>query len=179
MLLANRRDIQEKLYHEISTFTKIGESVLHSDKDSLPYLESVIWEVHRFRPGIPFIFHQTGDKAATLGDYTIPRKTMVINNHVAVHMEKATWGDPLVFRPERFIDDEGKFARHPHLIPFSTGKRICPGELLARQELYLFTGNLIKRFRFYPPDGVDKLDEEPIRDSIYFPKPFQVKVVQR
>ena len=94
-------------------------------------------------------------------------------------MDQKTWGDPLVFRPGRFINEDGKFVKHPHVIPFSLGKRACPGEILARQELYLFTGNLVKRFRFSPPDGIDRLDEEPVKESIWAPKPFDVNIVSR
>ena len=151
----------------------------HSDKELLPYLEAVVWEAVRYRTSVPVMFHQTGDKDVRLGEYTIPKHSMVINNMVAVHLYRHTWGeDAFEFRPERFIDANGRFVKHSHLIPFSIGKRICPGELLAKQELYLFTGNLIKRFRFQPPDGVGWIDEEPIKDSVWFPKPFKLKLAE-
>ena len=34
------------------------------------------------------------------------------------------WGDGTVFRPERFIDEEGRLSRDEHFIPFSVGKRV-------------------------------------------------------
>ena len=42
----------------------------------------------------------------------------------AEHFNKEAWGDPDVFRPERFLDDvTGKFVDPPHYTPFFVGKR--------------------------------------------------------
>ena len=37
------------------------------------------------------------------------------------------------------------------LIPFGIGKRTCMGELLARNEIFLFTVNLIQQIKFSTP----------------------------
>lgn len=62
-----------------------------------------------------------------------------------------TWGDPEVFRPERFIMEDGTLNRHHHaFLPFGYGKRVCLGESLARDELFLFTSSLFQRFIVKP-----------------------------
>lgn len=45
-------------------------------------------------------------------------------NIYSVHMDKAYWSDPDVFRPERHLDAEGKLVKTDHFIPFGTGKKI-------------------------------------------------------
>ena len=45
-----------------------------------------------------------------------------------------TWKDPQRFDPERFLDGEGRFKKDERVIPFSTGKRQCPGEGVARED---------------------------------------------
>jgi len=41
----------------------------------------------------------------------------------SVHMDKNHWGDPEVFRPERFLDATGTiFLKDDWLIPFGLGK---------------------------------------------------------
>ena len=179
VLLANRQEIQEKLFKEIAANVEADQPVHYSDRERLPYLEAVVLEVQRYCHIVPLILHKTCDIDVQLGGYTIPKNSMVLLNVYSTHMNEATWGDPCVFRPERFINEEGQFVKHRNVIPFSIGKRACPGEILARQELYLFTANLVKKFQLYPPDGTDNIDEEPVKGSTWSPKPFKVKVVPR
>ena len=46
------------------------------------------------------------------------------------------------------------------MIPFGIGKRICMGELLARNEIFLFTVNILKRIRLLPPEKKPRPSEE-------------------
>ena len=46
------------------------------------------------------------------------------------------------------------------MIPFGIGKRICMGELLARNEIFLFTVNLLQNIRFLPPEKKPRPSEE-------------------
>ena len=37
------------------------------------------------------------------------------------------------------------------MIPFGIGKRTCMGELLARNEIFIFTVKLLQKMKFMPP----------------------------
>lgn len=56
---------------------------------------------------------------------------MVIANFNGVLMNKDFWGDPEVFRPERFIDNEGKIVVPDYYLPFGFGMY-----LLIKPHLY-------------------------------------------
>jgi cytochrome P450 len=43
------------------------------------------------------------------------------------------------------------FEKNENMIPFGIGKRACMGELLARNEVFLFTVNLVQKMKFLPP----------------------------
>ena len=46
---------------------------------------------------------------------------MIVANFSRVLMDES-WGDPQVFRPERFIDNEGNISIPERYMPFSIGK---------------------------------------------------------
>ena len=54
-----------------------------------------------------------------------------------------------LFRPERFLSSNGKCEQDEQFIPFSVGKRRCPGESLAKIELFQFVTGPLERKFFY------------------------------
>lgn len=40
--------------------------------------------------------------------FQIPKNTIVMASIFALHNDKEVWGDPENFRPERFLNDNGK-----------------------------------------------------------------------
>ena len=57
----------------------------------------------------------------TLAGYDVPKGTFVMVNLYSVHMDPKLWDKPEEFRPERWLDSEGKVKKHDTLIPFSVG----------------------------------------------------------
>ena len=46
----------------------------------------------------------------------------VLPNLYSVHMNPVDWPEPEVYRPERFLDEEGKVFGKDRIMPFSIGK---------------------------------------------------------
>ncbi|XP_046580743.1 LOW QUALITY PROTEIN: cytochrome P450 2U1-like [Haliotis rubra] len=174
----NYPDVQEKCFQEI--LENVGQSRRPSmkDKTNLPYVEATITEVLRHSNIVPANLPHTVPHDVQFRGYTFPKGILVIPNLDSVLRDNDVWGDADNFRPERFLNDEGKFQKKEEFIAFSLGRRVCLGEAMARMELFLFLTTMIQRFQFVSVNG-----QKPSMDGhlglIHNPKPFAVRAVPR
>ena len=176
MHLANNPKAQARAQNEINAVLGLNDDhVTWERRDKLPYVQALIMESQRMsNPAQIGLIHFT-HKATNIGSYHIPAKTFILFNYGAVLMSETTFEDPHMFRPERFLDHAGAFVPHPHLIPFGTGKRSCAGEILAKQELFLFTVTMLQNFVFQPLEGMKQaeVDIEPA-GFVHYPKGLKI-----
>ncbi|CAN0859824.1 Cytochrome P450 83B1 [Linum grandiflorum] len=132
--------------------------VTEEDISSLPYLKAVVKETFRIQPTVPLLVQHEATKATTLGGYDIPYKTMVLINAMAIGRDPEAWGDDShVFRPERFLGTTIDFKGLDYqLIPFGAGRRICPGIFLGVAAVEAALANLLYRFDWEMPDGMER-----------------------
>nr|POE67439.1 (s)-n-methylcoclaurine 3'-hydroxylase isozyme 1 [Quercus suber] len=93
--------------------------------------------------------------------YTIPKDSQVLVNVWAIGRDPLYWEDPLVFKPERFLNSALDFKGNDfEFLPFSAGRRICPGLPMAAKVVPLVLASLIHFFDWSLPHGYDpeKLD---------------------
>ena len=112
------------------------------------YTEAVILETLRLSSIAPVSVPHAATEDVKFHGYDIPKGTIVFANLYANHRDPEIWGEDVEeFRPERFLSpDETTVVRHEALIPFSIGRRVCLGETLARDTLFLFAANLAQNF---------------------------------
>ncbi|XP_077306135.1 cytochrome P450 2K1-like [Lithobates pipiens] len=158
LLMMKYPEIQKKVQEEIQTQIKQGQLPTIDDRRNMPYTEAVIHEIQRFINLVPLnVSHKTSNDVYFRG-YCIPRDTEVIPFLTSVLYDKTQWETPYEFNPNHFLDESRKFVKRDAFMPFSTGKRMCVGESLARTELFLFFTGLLQSFTFYPPPGVSRED---------------------
>jgi len=96
------------------------------------------------------LMHKTMQTVEIEG-FSIPKNTYLIGNFMSTHLDPEFWQEPEKFKPERFLDGDGKLLREtPNFFPLSIGKRVCLGESLARVELFLFFTTLVRSVEFHP-----------------------------
>jgi len=173
LYLSKYPEYQEKLQAEIQAV--VGNSRLSSlsDRPNMPYTEAVIHEVLRFSTLVPVGLRSTL-KEVELAGFTIPKDTIILGNTYAGHFDEKVWGDPQVFRPERFLKEDGTFFRHEGFVAFSIGKRACIGETLARDELFLFITSIFQVFKVGPVGSIDDLSIYATAGPVQIPLPHKL-----
>ncbi|XP_068558570.1 cytochrome P450 2J5-like [Cebidichthys violaceus] len=166
-------DIQDKVQAEIDGVIGRTRQPSMADRPNLPYTDAVIHEIQRMGNIVPLNGLRMATKDTMLGGYFIPKGTSLMPNLTSVLFDKTEWETPDTFNPEHFLDTKGKFVKKEAFLPFSAGKRVCPGEGLAKMELFLFLVGLLQKFSFCVPDGVE-LSTEGVTGVTRVPHPFKV-----
>ncbi|KAG1364231.1 cytochrome P450 93A3 [Cocos nucifera] len=149
--LINHPTILQKAGEEIDAVIGKNRLVEESDIPDLPYLQAIVKETLRLHPTGPMIVRES-TKDCMINGYNIPANTRLYVNVWAIGRDPNHWVEPLKFRPERFMEGEQSMidvrGQHYHLIPFGSGRRVCPGTSLALQIIQPVLGALIQCFEW-------------------------------
>ncbi|ODM90420.1 Methyl farnesoate epoxidase [Orchesella cincta] len=140
---------QKRLQAEIDLIVPNGSFPTAEHESELHYVRATIAETHRISCVFPVMVPRATVTDTQCGKYFIPKGTFIMANIHGIHFNKSHWKDPDSFRPERFLDDDGKFKSDDWLRPFGFGKRNCPGQALASMSLFHYLIVLMQNFTFY------------------------------
>ncbi|OXA50569.1 Methyl farnesoate epoxidase [Folsomia candida] len=130
----------------------------HENNPENPY-----FFVNRYSSVAPIVTPHALTETVTYKGYEIPKGALVFINTWGIHRNKDHWGDPDTFRPERFLDKNGKVVTNDEwLLPFGSGKRRCPGEPLAKTSVFLMVSNLLQKFSFSTVPGEPRPSPIPV-----------------
>ncbi|XP_074513471.1 cytochrome P450 2K1-like [Sebastes fasciatus] len=180
LIMAKYPQIQDQVQEELSRVVG-SRQVKVEDRMNLPYTDAVIHETQRLANILPIAIAHKTSTDVTFQGYFIKKGTPVYPLMTSVLWDESEWETARTFNPAHFLDKNGKFVKRDAFIPFSAGRRACPGESLARMELFLFFTSLLQRFRFTPPPGVteDELDLTPSVGFTLNPSPHELCAVSR
>lgn len=154
MTMLNHPEHQKKAQEELDRVVGRDRLPGFQDQDDLPYVSAIVKEVQRWRPVIAggLAHATTKDDVYNVGGqpFFIPKNTTIIPNAYAIHNDPALYPQPHLFKPERFLNDEGKcvgnrFAERGHF-GFGYGRRICPGMYIAERSLFIVFSRLLWGF---------------------------------
>ncbi|PON87938.1 Cytochrome P450, E-class, group I [Trema orientale] len=169
--LINHPNFMKKAVEEIDTVVGKTKLVQESDIANLPYLQAIIKETLRLHPPSAFLPRESSERR-TINGYDIPEKTWLFINAWAIARDPKYWEDPLEFKPERFLREEGSEiinqldvrGQHFQLLPFGSGRRGCPGTTLALQVIQSTFASMLQCFEWKligGKDGLADMEETP------------------
>ena len=183
LYLIHYPSIQDMVHQELDQVVGPERLPHIKDKSRLPFLEATISETLRLATVIPLSIPHKTTVDTTLQGYHIPKDSTVLPNLWSLHHDPDIWDAPNDFRPQRFLDKEGKFVppNPEHFVPFGIGIRDCFGGALAMVELYLILARLLHTFKFESPPGCDLPSLKPIEDVPFAlePQPFKLCAIKR
>lgn len=126
-----------------------------------------------------------------LGEYHVPADTIVLLNVHGIHRDPEAYPDPKVFKPERWegkletvLSDEQVGAR-TDLFAFGAGRRVCPGQHVAEQNLFFVISHWLWAFDIQkkkdPVTGKEiDIDMDDVRPGLVNTmNPYEVEVKPR
>lgn len=84
-----------------------------------------------------------------MAGYHVPAGTTLFVNLWKIHHDPKVWPEPWEFRPERFLTthkDVDMKGKHYELLPFGSGRRVCPGISFGLQVVQFTLASFVHAF---------------------------------
>ena len=128
-LISQHPQVEAELHEELDRVLQ-GRLPTLEDYPNLKFTRMVFAESMRLYPPIYIIARQAVE-AFTIGEYEVPKKTIVLVSPYLIHHDSRFHSNPEVFNPHNWDDRPG--IQHPRYeyFPFSEGPRSCIGQHYA------------------------------------------------
>jgi len=163
----NHPSVLYKIQSELDSVVGRNRLVVESDLPYLPYLRCVVRETFRMHPAGPFLIPHESIRSTNLMGFHIPARTRVFINTHALGRNPHVWGRSVdEFDPDRHApEEEGQRVEISHgvdfkILPFSAGKRKCPGAPLGVVMVLMALARLFQCFDWATVDGMKIETEE-------------------
>lgn len=157
----------EKATEELDRVIGKERWVEEDDYSKLPFLEAIIKETMRIHPLATLLAPHYAIDDCNVAGYNVSKGTTVLINVWSIGRNPKYWDSPEEFLPERFLEkkdidvDGQNFA----LIPFGSGRRMCPGYKLGLKVVRSILANLLHGFNWKLLPGVKP--EEIYTEELY------------
>ncbi|CAH8266849.1 unnamed protein product [Arabidopsis lyrata] len=152
-LIRNPR-VMKKVQDEIrTTLGDKKERIKEEDLNQLHYFKLMVKEILRLHPTTPLLLPREASSHFKVQGYDIPAKTQILVNLYAMGRDPKLWENADEFNPDRFLDSSIDYkGKNYELLPFGSGRRICPGMAMGTMLVELALLNLLYFFDWGLPE---------------------------
>lgn len=156
--LLKNPNVMSKVQGEVRNLFGDKDFINEDDVESLPYLKAVVKETLRLFPPSPLLLPRVTMETCNIEGYEIQAKTIVHVNAWAIARDPENWEEPEKFFPERFLESSMELKGNDEfkVIPFGSGRRMCPAKHMGIMNVELSLANLIHTFDWEVAKGFDK-----------------------
>ena len=143
-LLSEHPVVLRRVLAELETVLA-GRDLQLDDLPQLTYLDWVVKESMRLYPSA-WTQGRRAVEAFDLDGYHFPAGTLMMFSQWVLHRLPDIWGDPGVFRPERWDPVNGQKVPQWAYFPFGGGSRICIGMPFAQLQIPLVLATILRHY---------------------------------
>ncbi|XP_022997924.1 cytochrome P450 71A1-like [Cucurbita maxima] len=145
--LLKKPEILEKATDELDRVIGRERWVEEKDIVNLEYMKEIAKETMRLHPVVPMLLPRLSNEDCQIAGYDIPKGTRVHVNMWTIGRDPTVWESPDEFNPERFVGkDIDVKGQDFELLPFGSGRRMCPGYSLGLKVVMSTLANLVHGF---------------------------------
>ncbi|KAF2360369.1 Cytochrome P450 [Trinorchestia longiramus] len=154
-------EIQRKVQEEIDSFVPRHRIPSLDDRPSLSFTNATLHELERVVSVTPLLATHAAARDMNINGFHVPkvdefRFRKFCSMFILVMLVLTAWDNAF------------------------SGRRVCPGETVARQTMFIMGSALLHNYTFEAPDGaVLSTERDPMERLIIIPKPFKVIMRKR
>lgn len=153
--LVRRPEILKKATEELDQVIGKERWVEEKDIANLPYIRAIAKEAMRLHPVAPMLVPRLSREQVNISGYDVPKGSVVLVNTFTIQRDPKVYENPEEFWPDRFIGKNIDVKGHDYeLLPFGSGRRMCPGYSLGLKVIESSLANLVHGFTWKLPDNI-------------------------
>ncbi|EPS94879.1 hypothetical protein FOMPIDRAFT_1054643 [Fomitopsis schrenkii] len=167
-------EAQAKVQAQLDAVVGRGRLPTFNDEGDLPEVTAFFLEASRWRPVASGGFAHRATEDIVWKDYVIPAGAEIIGNHLAIARDPEVYPDPETFKPSRWLDASGRLRNDLKFFTFGFGRRICVGQHLADNSVFINTALILWAFNI-TQDPTAPIDPDAFTDeALIYPQPYNV-----
>ncbi|PRQ47022.1 putative flavonoid 3'-monooxygenase [Rosa chinensis] len=147
----------------------IGRERWVEEKDipQLPYVDAIMKETMRKHPVVVLLPPHLALQDCNVAGFDILKGTRVFINTWSIGRDPSVWDAPEEFNPERFLGNKAIDVKGQsfELLPFGSGRRMCPGYSLGLKMIGSCLANMLHGFNWKLPENMKP--EDLSMDEVY------------